>query len=167
MPTSAAARSARRRCPGGRRARGYARDDVERLKQRSEERRTPDKAAARSLQWGLPVLESSIALIDGQRLFYRGHDVVGLARSRSLQEVASLIWTGRFDGLAATASAPVPPGGGGIDPSMPFVCRAQALLAAAAAADPAAFDTRPEAVRRTGWRIMTALVHAATGRPCA
>ena len=151
--------------PGGRRARGYARDDVERLKQRSEERRTPDKAAARSLQWGLPVLESSIALIDGQRLFYRGHDAVGLARSRSLQEVASLIWTGRFDGLAAAAAAPVPAGAGGIDPSAPFVCRVQALLAAAAAADPAAFDTRPEAVRRTGWRIMAALVHAATGRP--
>ena len=30
--------------------------------------RDPDKAAARSLQWGLPVLESSIAFIDGRRL---------------------------------------------------------------------------------------------------
>ena len=164
MPTSAAARSARRRCPAAG-VRGYARDDVERLKQRSEERRTPDKAAARSLQWGLPVLESSIALIDGQRLFYRGHDAVGLARSRSLQEVASLIWTGRFDGLTAAAATHVPAGAGGIDPSAPFVCRAQALLAAAAAADPAAFDIRPEAVRSTGWRIMAALVHSATGRP--
>ena len=61
----------------------------------------PDKAAARSLQWGLPVLESSIALIDGRRLFYRGHDAVTLARSRSVAEVASLIWTGGFDGRLA------------------------------------------------------------------
>ena len=32
--------------PGSARARGYARDDVERLRRRSEERRAPDKAAA-------------------------------------------------------------------------------------------------------------------------
>ena len=91
--------------PGSARTRGYARDDVERLRQRTEERRAPDKAAARSLQWGLPVLESSIALIDGRRLFYRGHDAVTLARARSLQEVASLIWTG---GFGASAGDPAP-----------------------------------------------------------
>ena len=88
---------------GRTRARGYSRDDVERLRQRTEERRAPDKAAARSLQWGLPVLESSIALIDGHRLYYRGHDAVALARTRSLQEVASLIWTGGFDAPVADA----------------------------------------------------------------
>ena len=139
--------------PGGRRARGYSREDVERLQQRSEERRAPDKAAARSLQWGLPVLESSIALIDGHRLFYRGHDAVTLARSRSIREVASLVWTGRFDGLT-TAGEAAPSPAATIDLAMPFVARAQSLLALAGAADAAAFDTRPEAVWRTGWRIL-------------
>ena len=89
--------------PGSPRARSYSRDDVERLRRRTEERRAPDKAAARTLQWGMPILESSIALIDGHRLFYRGVDAATLAQSRSLEEVAALIWTGR-----AEAGAPVP-----------------------------------------------------------
>src|SRR6185436_9908742 len=54
---------------GAEEARAYARDDVERLRRRTEERRDPDKAAARALQWGMPILESSIAFIDGHRLY--------------------------------------------------------------------------------------------------
>src|SRR5919106_2025305 len=64
--------------PGPSRDRQYSRDDVERLRRRTEERRDPDKAAARALQWGVPILESSITLIDGHRFFYRGHDVAAL-----------------------------------------------------------------------------------------
>jgi citrate synthase len=52
----------------------------------------------------MPILESSIALIDGQRLYYRGHDAVELSRSRSVAEVASLVWTGRFDTTFAADS---------------------------------------------------------------
>src|ERR671932_261679 len=72
------------------RERQYSREDLERLLTRTEQRRDPDKAAARALQWGLPVLESSIAFIDGRRLYYRGHDAEALARSRSVQELAAL-----------------------------------------------------------------------------
>src|SRR5918996_971965 len=83
--------------PGPSRERHYSREDVERLRRRIEERRDPDKAAARALQWGVPVLESAITAIDGRRLYYRGHDVETLARGRSVAEVASLIWMARFD----------------------------------------------------------------------
>src|SRR5262245_38912975 len=86
---------------GPSRERLYSREDIERLRRRTEARRDPDKAAARSLQWGLPVLESSIAFIDGTRLYYRGHDAVTLARSRSVAEVASLVWSGQFEGASA------------------------------------------------------------------
>src|SRR5581483_1023002 len=64
--------------PGSPRERMYSRDDVERLRRRTEERRAPDKAAARALQWGMPILESSISLIDGERLYYRGLDATEL-----------------------------------------------------------------------------------------
>src|SRR5947207_8296723 len=74
--------------PGSPRQRMYARDDVERLRRRTEERRAPDKAAARALQWGMPILESAITLIDGRMLYYRGRDATALARTRSLEEVA-------------------------------------------------------------------------------
>src|SRR5581483_8234424 len=50
--------------PGSPRERMYSRDDVERLRRRTEERRAPDKAAARALQWGMPILESSISLVE-------------------------------------------------------------------------------------------------------
>src|SRR5437870_7467610 len=70
--------------PGAARERQYARDDVERLRRRTEERRDPDKATARALQWGMPIMESSITLIDVNRLYYRGHDAVTLSRSRSV-----------------------------------------------------------------------------------
>src|SRR3954468_3474782 len=70
--------------PGSSRQRQYSRDDVERMRRRTEEGRDPDKAAARALQWGMPVLESSITMIDGSRVYYRGHDVVTLSRSRSI-----------------------------------------------------------------------------------
>src|SRR5262245_42899477 len=80
--------------PGSSRERRYARGDVERLRQQTEERRDPTKATARALHWGMPILESSITLIADRTLYYRGYDAVELSRTRSLEDVASLIWTG-------------------------------------------------------------------------
>jgi citrate synthase len=171
---------------GASRERRYSRDDVERLRRRTEERRDPDKAAARALQWGMPILESSITLIDAGRLYYRGHDAVTLSRTRSIADVASLIWSGSFDASFATAStatasttasstAAVPAGrsrvaGWPAHAALPFVTRAQALLAAASAHDPAAFDLQPAGVMRTGWRILNLLTRTAattSGAPAA
>jgi citrate synthase len=146
---------------GPSRERLYSRDDVDRLRRRSEARRDPDKAAARSLQWGLPVLESSIAFIDGRRLYYRGHEAVQLSRSRSVAEVASLIWSGRFDDV----SSPAPPRVPRVfraDAKLPFVARAQAVLASASVQDHGAFDLRAGNVWHTGWRILHLLGRTAT-----
>jgi citrate synthase len=43
------------------------------------------------------------------------------------------------------------------------VARAQAALALAAPGDPLAYDLRPHAVARTGWRILHLLAHVAAG----
>jgi citrate synthase len=148
--------------PGSWRERRYSRDDVERLRRRTDERRDPDKAAAHALQWGMPILESSIALIDGNRLYYRGHDAVMVSRSRSLEEVASLIWSGRFDVTLATAAIQVPLAGSSARDNLPFVARAQAVLAGASARDPLAFDLRAPSVALSGWRILQVLTRTAT-----
>ena len=147
--------------PGSSRMHGYAREDVERLVQRSEARRDPTQAAAHALEWGIPVLESAITFIDGQSLYYRGHDVVALARSRSVGDVASLIWTGEFGhGFGAFDAKHVQP----IVPrAASFITRAQILLAASAAADPAAVDLRASGVARAGWRMLHLLTGAAIG----
>ena len=149
---------------GPSRERRYSRDDVERLQRRTEERRNPDKAVAHALQWGMPVLESAITLIDGQRLFYRGHDALALARTRTIAEVASLIWTGSFD---AVSEAPIDTADTRSDGQLPFAARAQTLLAAASANDAAAVDLRPSSVAACGWRIVHLLTMAATSRGTA
>jgi citrate synthase len=148
---------------GESRARGYSREDVERLRRRSEAHRHPDKAAERALQWGVPILESEIALIDGTRLFYRGHNAAELARSRSVQEVASLIWTGRFDATFTAAPIDLPAQSFGAAEGLPFVACAQSVLARAASRDRLAFDLRPEQLPTTGWRILEVLTRAAVG----
>jgi citrate synthase len=145
------------------RERRYARDDIERLKRRADERRNPDMVASHALQWGMPVLESAITLIADERLYYRGHDAVTLAMTQSVDAVASLIWTGAPDGAR-------PPSGriqrrervGERDD--PFISRAQATLAMASAHDPRAFDLRRDAVVETGWRILDLVVGAAVPR---
>jgi citrate synthase len=143
--------------PGSTRERMYSRDDVDRLRRRTEERRAPDKAAARALQWGMPILESSLTLIDGSTLYYRGLEAAALARSRSLEEVAALIWTGRLEPLPAMAPVPVKVA----KSSAPFVPRAQIMLATAAPHDPLAMDLRPAIVAMTGVRIVQLLTRVA------
>lgn len=146
---------------GSSRERLYAREDVERLRQRTEERKAPDKAAARALQWGMPILESAITLIDGARLYYRGLDAAALARTRTLEDVASLIWTGEFAVRPLRARVEAVP----VRPELPFVARAQTLLAATGARDPLAMDLRPANVVRIGFRLLQLMTTAATGSP--
>ncbi|HEX9460048.1 MAG TPA: citrate/2-methylcitrate synthase [Thermoanaerobaculia bacterium] len=147
--------------PGNTHQRRYAAEDVERLRSRSEQRREPGKTAERALHWGVPVLESSITLIDSDRLYYRGYDACELARTRSVEEVAALLWTGSFDaGLFASTPLHVVAGGKSAE-DLPFVSRAQSMLPLVGARDPLAYDLRPRAVAQTGWRIVNLLASVA------
>ena len=146
--------------PGKPRQRRYAREDVERMRMRAEERRNPEKAAQHALRWGVPILESAITLITDGALYYRGHDVTTLARERSVEEVASLIWTGTFDSDIFDTPLHVVAGSGATD-DLPFINRAQSILPLVAARDALAFDLRPRAVAQTGWRIVNLLTSVA------
>jgi citrate synthase len=146
--------------PGRPRERRYAREDVERLRSRAEERRNPAKAAEHALRWGVPVMESAITLISGSHLYYRGHDVVALVRSRSLEEVAALLWTGSFESDLFDTPLHVVSGTPATQ-DLPFVSRAQSVLPIVAARDPLAFDLRPRAVAQSGWRIVNLLTSVA------
>jgi citrate synthase len=151
--------------PGTPRERGYSREDVERLRDRADARRDPERAAARALQWGVPVLESAITLIDGSRFYYRGHDAVELSRTRSVSEVAALIWEGSLQPRTARTTRNDRARKTRITRlgRLPFVARAQCALAFASDDDPGAFDLRPERVAAAGRRILSIVVTAATG----
>src|SRR5687768_3887142 len=151
---------------GGGRSRRYRAEDVRRLKERKERRRDPDAAVEGALSWGTPVLESAITLVTDDRLYYRGRDAVGLSAGSTVEEVAALIWTGDPGEAAehfAGDSPEVPPGARAVMGGLPTVEAFQALLPLAAAADPAAYDLRPEAVARTGARILRLMTVAITG----
>jgi citrate synthase len=156
----------------GSRRRRYAAEDVWLLKERKQNRRDPAKTARDALHWGLPVLESRLSVIHGGRLYYRGKDVVDLARSCRLEQVASLLWNGDLE-------APFPDDVGApaarewqlvarLAAGLPPLEALQLFLPLACAGDPFAFDTRAAAVRRAGARILRLLAAAAVGvRPTA
>src|SRR5262245_60129204 len=130
--------------PGAQRRSRYSRDDIERLKARSRERRNPEKAAEQALHWGLPILESAITLIADEHIYYRGHELGALIRERSVAEVAALLWTGTADAraLEPPPRSTTPRAREGV----PFIAAAQSALALASAEDPLAYDLRPRAV---------------------
>lgn len=86
------------------RERRYLEADVERLINKKTTGRKPKVVAQTVLDWGLPVLQSSITLIEDGQCFYRGHNVVDLARTHTVEQVAALLWQcapeAAFDGDA-------------------------------------------------------------------
>lgn len=123
---------------------------VERLAARS---RRPNRSGALDV-----VIETELTALDpAGRLFYRGRDVIELARYRSFEDVAGLLWDGdplapwELDAagrqLISALRAALPPGTTGVD-ALPIV------VAGLAAIDDRRADRRPEAVRRAGARIL-------------
>jgi citrate synthase len=69
----------------------YRRREIERLAIERERARKPAMVARASLDWGRPVLDSALTLIEGGRLYYRGRDAIELARHATLEDVAALL----------------------------------------------------------------------------
>lgn len=94
---------------GHSRARLYAREDLERIQQRSQARTGQEALAASALNLGHPLVPTSITEItpDGPR--YRGRLAVDLARQGvRFEQVAELLWTGLWHDAAFTWSRPAP-----------------------------------------------------------
>lgn len=163
---------------GSRRSRRYRAEDVRVLKERKERRRDPEKATEGALDWGAPVMESAITLIEDGRLYYRGRDAIELSGRCTLEQVAELVWTGSIAGDGPERSIPeslsVSAGPslkgilGSVRDEDPRWGAATGVLGAAlqraAMEDPSAYDLRPASVHRTGARMLRLLAGAATGR---
>jgi citrate synthase len=77
---------------GTARARLYRADEVQRLARRRGDGKRAGKVAQQVLDWGVPVLESRLTLVEGGRLSYRGQDAIALAGQATLEDVAALLW---------------------------------------------------------------------------
>jgi citrate synthase len=142
----------------------YLAADVLRLRDGKEARLHPDIAARKTLRWGIPVLESSLTLIDEGRFYYRGQDALTLARRASFEDVVRLLWNvPRGFNAAPRALSSACRDHLKRWRSLPPMQRMQAMLPIAAADDPDGRDTAA-AVPTTGWRVLRTLVAAATLR---
>lgn len=75
-----------------RRGRKFRRSDVERLARRQTGQRKPRLAVRSALDWGLPILESGLTLIEDGKLYYRGVMLSDLLPHASVEDVARLLW---------------------------------------------------------------------------
>lgn len=152
----------------GERERRYRAEDVARLKRRRQVGRKASSIAANALDFGTPVLESSLTLIENGRLYYRGHDAARLARNSSLEQVAQLLWecddrpfaVGNLPPISTAlraawlATATLAP-----------VDRCLVLLPAAARWDHPSWVEDRAAMLETAVRILRLLTAAVTGEP--
>ena len=153
----------RSRSLAGRRDRQYFAEDVERLLKRASGRRDPTRVASQALGVeGLPVLSSGLSLIEAGRLYYRGKEVLELAASERFEAVAALLWGGACQ-LEGPLYLPNASQRARLA-RLHFARAGQCYLAEAEAADPAAYLASPEAVRRSGARILFGLTAVATGQ---
>ena len=70
----------------------YHEGDVRRLERAQRGRRKTEAIATGTIEWGDPILSSSLSTVSEGRLWYRGQDALALAESRTLEEVAGLLW---------------------------------------------------------------------------
>jgi len=152
----------------GTRRRRYSKEDVVALKQSKSLRSDPAKIVENALHWGLPVLESRVSHVDAGRLYYRGKDVVDLAREASFADVLALLWAEEEGGELPPADLP---GGRAVWAAVARAVRGlppleafQVALPIVAANATSAYDLRPYAVRRAGARIVALLTAVAVGR---
>ncbi|MBX9946359.1 MAG: MerR family transcriptional regulator [Reyranella sp.] len=152
----------------GRRDRRYRAEEVERLKRRRDVGRKAESIATHALDFGTPVLESALTLIESGRLYYRGSDAAGLARTATLEDVARLLWNCDDRPFAADNLPPLTTALrrawiAAATLSSPDRCLV--LLPAAAALDHPSWVEDRAAMLETAVRVLRLLTAAVTARP--
>jgi citrate synthase len=155
------------------RKRRYYAEDIERLLARKEARRNPEHMAKEALQWGAPVMDSAITLIENGKLYYRGADAERLAQEATVEDVAARIWlddpsaaAGLFDAMPhnlAQKHEDLLLHLEMVESELSPVQQLQVCLVAAAADDPRAYDVRPQTVAATGARLLWLMTAIAAG----
>src|SRR5271166_6420055 len=113
----------------------------------------------------MPVIASSICLIEDGHLYYRGRDAIGLSHAATLEEIAELLWVARADTDLMDADEPTP--SADLPPASGLIERCQIRLAALGDEDLPALDLTRSGVIRTGRRILRELASCVAAAPLA
>jgi citrate synthase len=135
----------------GTRERRYRVEDIEALLATREGDRPARSTEAEVL---MPVIGSSICLIENGRLFYRGKDAIRLSEDATLEDIATLLWRAEE---GADLDDDRPHAFPGDISASGLIERCQINLAAVADEDLPAVDLTRTGVIRTGWRILRVL----------
>ncbi len=106
----------------------YDLEEVLRLAARRGDAKHGGHQVGSAVNWGLPLLETSISHIVNGKLFYRGMEVCKLADTWSLEQVACLLWDDQQDDyfLNSPMQAHFP---SSVDADLPLLSRALVALA--------------------------------------
>lgn len=143
------------------RARTYNRLDLEQLREQRRIRRRPQAAVATALQWGAPLLDSSLTLITNQGPYYRGKSALDLASNRSFWEVACWFWSGDWVSRFVPSGSGVPRQKRAADP---FQLQ-QSWLVERSYSDPLGYRLGMPAAGETGAVIVRQFLAFLTGAP--
>jgi citrate synthase len=135
----------------GSRERRYRVEDIEALLATREGERPARGTETEAL---MPVIRSSICLIENGGLFYRGRDAIRLSEEATLEDIATLLWRAEED---AAPDADRPEAFLGNISASGLIERCQISLAAAADEDLPAVDLTRTGVIRTGRQILRVL----------
>jgi len=133
----------------GTRERRYRSEEIDALLDTRSGVKPPHSSDPEAL---MPVIGSSICLIENGHFYYRGQDAARLADEATLEEIARLLWLDEAGPGLANLSAPnrsanVPTTSGLIE-------RCQIRLTALGDQDLSALDLTRARVARTGWHIL-------------
>ena len=118
-----------------------------------------------------PFIATELTLLSEGGLYYRGRDVAELAGSDTFEAVTGLLWTGRLEPVAFTASPQASDLIRKVADAMPDAARLPDLLhvvpSIAAATDPLRFDLSPDSVRAAAAGLLAVMVEALPQRGAA
>lgn len=134
--------------------------EVAALHERTNRGRRPDRVALASLDFGWPVLPTSISTIKDGALFYRGRDAIALSGNADLETVAALLWD-------SPPNRAIPDGPDDVQPSdepPEFEVALLSWLGRQAAWHRNVSAWTPRMARPHAWRILRNALAIATGR---
>lgn len=134
--------------------------EVAALHERTNRGRRPDRVALASLDFGWPVLPTSISTIKDGALFYRGRDTIALSRTADLETIAALLWD-------SPPNRAIPDGPDDVQPSdepPEFEVALLSWLGRQAALHRNVGAWTPRMARPHAWRILRNALAIATGR---
>lgn len=149
----------------GSRRRHYPLAELQSLKHRHNYRSDPERAAAEVIEFGNPILTTSISQITATEHSYRGVNSSALAARNSFEQVAQFLWTGDLGPELPEWDAPIDEALLAGLPDLPPLEQMQCLLPILENQDLNGYATKSAILLPSAVRILLYLTRLSCGHP--